>query len=84
MPQKMWLTPEISIEALSYPLGTGGWAAEARVGWTLEGAAREQKLFGANDKVFPTREEADRYAIGLGVQWISSKNLKNLTARRAS
>lgn len=84
MPQKMWLTPEISIEALSYPLGTGGWAAEVRVGWTLDGVPREQKLFGANDKIFRSREEADRYAIGLGIQWISARNLKHRTGKRAS
>jgi hypothetical protein len=84
MPQKMWLTPAISIEALSYPLRTGGWAPEARVGWTLEGVPHEQKLFGASEKIFPSREEADRYAIGLAIQWISARNLKNLTARRAS
>ncbi|MBI2176957.1 MAG: hypothetical protein HYU38_01205 [Candidatus Tectomicrobia bacterium] len=84
MPQKTLFTPEISIEALSYPLRTGGWAAEVRVGWTLEGVPHEQKLFGASEKIFPTREEADKYAIGLGIQWISTRNLKNLTAKRAS
>ncbi|MBI3127546.1 MAG: hypothetical protein HYZ11_08090 [Candidatus Tectomicrobia bacterium] len=82
--KKVWLTPEVFIEAASYPLTTGGWAAEARVGRVAGTAVREQKLFGPRERVFLTRDEADRYAIGLGMRWLSSRNLKNLDLPRAS
>jgi hypothetical protein len=82
--KKVWLTPEIFIEAASYLLTTGGWAPEARVGRVSGTAIHEQKLFGPKERVFLTREEADRYAIGLGMRWISTKNLKNIPLPRAS
>jgi len=56
------LTPTVWVEAASCPLSGGGWMPVAR----LHRGGGEEPLYGPREKVFPTRAEADRYALGLG------------------
>jgi hypothetical protein len=62
------------IRAVAIPLPEseeGAWAAQALIRVPLSaGQSREQALRDPEDRTFPTQEDAEEYAVHLGIRWV--------------
>jgi hypothetical protein len=54
----------------------GAWAAHAVIRVPLPtGQSREQRLPDPDDRTFPTQEDAEGYAVQLGMRWVDRHGL---------
>lgn len=62
------------IRAIAIPVPEceeGAWAAHALIRVPLAaGQSREQPLRDPDDRTFPTQEDAEDYAVHLGIRWV--------------
>jgi hypothetical protein len=61
---------EYVIQPKSYETKPKGWIPEARVILDRGAQRIEQELLAPDGVILPTKEDADKYAVGMAVQWV--------------
>jgi hypothetical protein len=53
----------------------GEWAAQVYIRVPIAGGAHEQPLRDPDDRIFPTQEDAEGYAVHLAMRWVDRHGL---------